>query len=81
MTLFGPQDNTVPAQAREVYDVSRPATPSSLMLAAMRYWQLKASVQIALNRATAALSSGRKLGTATVSYEELSSIVFTEISH
>ena len=71
MTLFGPQGQlTVPAQAREVYDVSGAGDTVIGILAAMLAtgMPIKEAVQIA-NRAGGIVVG--KLGTAAVSYEEL----------
>ena len=71
MTLFGPQGQlTVPAQAREVYDVSGAGDTVIGILAAMLAtgMPIEEAVQIA-NRAGGIVVG--KLGTAAVSYEEL----------
>lgn len=71
MTLFGPQgQHTVPAQAREVYDVSGAGDTVIGILAAMLAtgMPIEEAVQIA-NRAGGIVVG--KLGTAAVSYEEL----------
>lgn len=71
MTLFGPQGQlTVPAQTREVYDVSGAGDTVIGILAAMLAtgMPIEEAVQIA-NRAGGIVVG--KLGTAAVSYEEL----------
>ena len=71
MTLFGPQGQlTVPAQSREVYDVSGAGDTVIGILAAMLAtgMPIEEAVQIA-NRAGGIVVG--KLGTAAVSYEEL----------
>ena len=71
MTLFGPQGQlTVPAQVREVYDVSGAGDTVIGILAAMLAtgMPIEEAVQIA-NRAGGIVVG--KLGTAAVSYEEL----------
>ena len=71
MTLFGPQGQlTVPAHAREVYDVSGAGDTVIGILAAMLAtgMPIEEAVQIA-NRAGGIVVG--KLGTAAVSYEEL----------
>ena len=71
MTLFGPQGQlTVPAQEREVYDVSGAGDTVIGILAAMLAtgMPIEEAVQIA-NRAGGIVVG--KLGTAAVSYEEL----------